>query len=164
VQEFIKKLNALATEKAAKRTYRLPTEAEWEHACRAGAKAHKAYHFGDEITPKFANVGGKFGGFKKGREGLDRTCKVGSYEPNAFGLDDMHGNVSEWCADWYEKDYYANSPKKDPTGPAKGKERVSRGRNWLDTGVRSRSATRVKDEPSYRRSWLGFRLVLVDAE
>jgi formylglycine-generating enzyme required for sulfatase activity len=164
VQEFIKKLNAVAQEKKAGRTYRLPAEAEWEYACRAGAKAPKAYHFGDEITPKLANVGGKFGGFKKGREGLDRTCKVGSYEANAFGIYDAHGNVGEWVADWYDKDYYANSPKKDPTAPARGKERVTRGGHGLDTGVRCRSATRVKDDPSYRRGWLGFRLVLVLGE
>jgi formylglycine-generating enzyme required for sulfatase activity len=164
VQEFIKKLNAAQAEKKAGRTYRLPTEAEWEYACRGGAKAPKAYHFGDAITPKLANVGGPLGGFKKGREYLDRTCKVGSYAANAFGLHDMHGNVCEWVADWYDKDYYANSPKKDPKGPDKGTERVTRGGNWLDDGRRSRSATRVKDEPAYRRAWLGFRLVLVQGE
>jgi formylglycine-generating enzyme required for sulfatase activity len=160
VEEFIKKLNAMPKEKKAGRKYRLPTEAQWEYACRAGAKVYSVYHFGDTISPKLANVGR----FTKQPGALGRTCKVGSYAPNAFGLYDMHGNVSEWCSDWHDKDYYKNSPKRDPAGPQKGTHHVTRGGTWLDDGRRSRSATRVADEPGYRRSWLGVRLVLIPGE
>ena len=126
---FCKKLSELPEEKKAGRVYRLPTEAEWEYACRAGTKT--AFHYGDSLSSKQANFNGNFpyGGADKGPY-LGRTAKVGSYAANAFGLYDMHGNVWEWCQDWYDENYYKNSPKEDPPGPAQGLHRVVRGGGW----------------------------------
>src|SRR5262249_4711820 len=117
--EFCKRLSALAEEKRAARRYRLPTEAEWEYACRAGTTT--PFHFGDSLSAKQANFNGNFpyGDAGKGPY-LRQTAKVGSYLPNAWGLYDMHGNVAEWCADWYDPAYYKHSPREDPRGPAKG--------------------------------------------
>jgi formylglycine-generating enzyme len=108
-KEFIKKLNAKTDG-----GYRLPTEAEWEYACRAGTST--AYSFGDKITPKDANYDDSE---------IGKPVVVGSYKPNAFGLYDMHGNVWEWCENWYG-DYPAGAVT-DPKGPAKGEYRVLRG-------------------------------------
>jgi serine/threonine protein kinase/formylglycine-generating enzyme required for sulfatase activity len=110
-QAFLNRLSGLEEEQQAGRQYRLPTEAEWEYACRGGATPSTSYHLGGTIVANLAN-------FKDTT--LNRTCKVGSYKPNAFGLYDMHGNVWEWCADWYDKDYYGNSPRRDPQGPPPG--------------------------------------------
>src|SRR5205807_6024668 len=104
---------------SAGRSYRLPTEAEWEYACRAGTAT--TYHTGDALSSTQANFDGRPGG-----SFLNRTTAVGSYKPNAWGLYDMHGNVGEWCADAYDRDYYTNSPRKDPPGPRKGYGRVIR--------------------------------------
>jgi formylglycine-generating enzyme required for sulfatase activity len=94
--EFCKKLSVLPAEQRAGRTYRLPSEAEWEYACRGGATAYQVFHFGNSLSSEQANFRGTmpFGGAAQGRW-LERTCKVGSYKPNAFGLYDMHGNVWE---------------------------------------------------------------------
>ena len=88
------------------------------------------------------------------------TVQVGSYAPNAFGLHDMHGNLWEWCADWYDADYYKNSPRQDPTGPASGTVRVARSGCWNE-GLRTcRAADRSKGVPSYRSSGVGIRVLL----
>jgi formylglycine-generating enzyme required for sulfatase activity len=92
---------------------------------------------------------------------LRRTCKVGSYKPNAFGLYDMHGNVEEWCQDTYDKKYYATSPKKDPVNAVKGDYRILRGGSWMGVGVDCRSACRQWNGPGGRHYTFGFRVVLV---
>jgi uncharacterized protein (TIGR02996 family) len=152
--EFISKLNDLAEEKTAGRRYRLTTEAEWEYACQGSVmceEKYKKYHFGDNLTSSQANFD----------SGLDRTSKVGSYEANAFGLYDMHGNVCEWCEDWYDSGYYAESPAVDPLGPSEGSYRVRRGGSWDYDARCCRSAYRYSNAPTYRSSDLGFRLALV---
>src|SRR5262249_51308410 len=95
-QDFLKKLNEREKGTLGEWKYSLPTEAQWEYACRGGAASYKKYHFGDTISAKE----GKFNNTK------GRTEKVGSYAANAFGLHDMHGNVWEWCLDHYDQDYY----------------------------------------------------------
>jgi formylglycine-generating enzyme required for sulfatase activity len=152
--EFCKKLSALRAEKEAGRVYRLPTEAEWEYACRAGTKT--PYHFGDKITPKLANMGAS-----ASLEGsLGRTCEVGKYTPNAWGLYDMHGNVAEWCSDWYDLRYYRTGPKKDPPGPEEsGTERITRGGAGDSSADTCRSAYRGKYGPAGATIYIGMRVV-----
>ncbi len=165
--EFCKKLSDRLEEKRAGRTYRLPTEAEWEYACRAGSTT--AFNCGDSLSATQANFNGNFpyGGAAKGPY-LQKTAKVGSYKPNAWGLYDMHGNVAEWCADYYDKDSYRTSPKTDPRGPEKGvlptgyrndHYRVVRGGCWLDEGRACRSAYRFRAMPHDPYRLIGFRVV-----
>lgn len=151
VQKFIRKLNSM--EKTDK--YRLPTEAEWEYACRAGTQS--AYCFGNDI-----NQLGEYAWVNKiGELDSDRgTHPVGKKRPNAWGLYDMHGNVAEWCQDWYGE--YSPHLKIDPTGPSRGRERVVRG--WLWTAKHNRCASRQKASPHFSKDvpiplCLGFRLV-----
>jgi formylglycine-generating enzyme required for sulfatase activity len=140
-QEFIKKLNAKTDG-----GYRLPTEAEWEYACRAGTST--AYSFGDEITPKDANLR---------YSEIGKPIEVGSYNPNAFGLYDMHGNVWEWCEDW--KVNYPKGAVTDPKGPAKGEYRVLRGGSFVSHASTARSSNRSNDcSPTVRDDLVGFRL------
>src|SRR5262249_9940711 len=117
---FCEKLSALSAEKKSRRVYRLPSEAEWEYACRGGA-CSQPFHFGPTLSSTQANFQGDtfYAGVEKGPF-LKRTCAVGSYPPNAFGLYDMHGNVFEWCADRSGQDYYKKSPHRDPPGPSDG--------------------------------------------
>ena len=137
-QDFIKKLNAKTND-----GYRLPTEAEWEYACRAGTTT--AYSFGDKITLKDANING------------ESIKAVGSYKPNAFGLYDMHGNVWEWCEDWHGKYPFAVT---DPKGPAMGVSRVLRGGsfNFNESGARSSDRDNYIYSPTSRYNGSGFRL------
>jgi formylglycine-generating enzyme required for sulfatase activity len=165
---FCAKLSDLPEEKKAGRTYRLPTEAEWEYACRAGTTT--PFHCGTSLSSKQANFNGNYpyGGAEKGPY-LRKPTKVGSYPPNAWGLYDMHGNVLQWCSDHYDPDYYAKSPKEDPKGPEKGVVatgfpndfyRVVRGGCWLDEGRACRAARRFRlqthKDATYR--WVGFRV------
>jgi formylglycine-generating enzyme required for sulfatase activity/tRNA A-37 threonylcarbamoyl transferase component Bud32 len=157
--EFCNKLNELPEERAAGRTYRLPTEAEWEYACRGGATAYQVFSFGNSLSSNQANFDGNFpyGNAPKGPR-LGRPTTVGSYQPNGFGLYDMHGNVYEWCADWHDENHGAG-PRKDPTGPAAGTRRVLRGGSWLDNGRHCRSAARIGFGPGNRIYDNGLRVV-----
>ncbi|NDH05556.1 formylglycine-generating enzyme family protein [bacterium] len=136
-QEFIKKLN----EKTSG-GYRLPTEAEWEYACRAGTST--AYSYGDNLTKSDANI-----------DGIS-IKPVGNYKPNAFGLYDMHGNVWEWCNDWYGS--LQDSEVTDPKGAATGMRRVLRGGSFLNDESKARSSNRDDDSPTNRNFVNGFRL------
>ena len=139
--EFIKKLNEITKGK-----YRLPTEAEWEYACRAGTTT--AYSFGSKITPKDANYD---------YSGIGKPIEVGSYKPNTFGLNDMHGNVWEWCEDRFAN--YRAGAVMDPKGPATAPTRVLRGGSFCDDGSAARSSARFDlFEPPFRRFNVGFRL------
>ena len=144
------------------KTYRLPTEAEWEYACRAGTTS--AFHFGDKLDGENANFNGNYpypsDSAAKGAF-LKCTTPVGTYKPNAFGLYDMHGNVMQWCADWLGSDYFENSPTDDPQGPNAGPLRVVRGSRWTDYADSCRSAFRYGAVPTYGISDIGFRIVLV---
>lgn len=166
---FCKRLSELEAERKAGRVYRLPTEAEWEYACRGGTTT--TFHVGNTLSAEQANFNGNypFGDAAKGAN-LQKTAKVGSYPPNAWGLYDMHGNVSEWCSDFYDPDYYKTSPKADPKGPAKGVMAtgfannffmVVRGGNWLDEGRALRSAYRYRFQSSEPYRLVGFRVVCV---
>jgi formylglycine-generating enzyme required for sulfatase activity len=147
--EFCKKLSELPEEKKAGRVYRLPTEAEWEYACRAGSKT--AYSFGasSKSLGDYAWFGGNSG---------EQTHPVGEKKANAWGLYDMHGNVFEWCSHWYDE--YPKSAVSDPVGPAEGSFRVDRGGSWLSEAADCRSAFRGRDYPSNRSNSLGFRVAL----
>jgi len=155
--EFCRKLSELPEEKTAGHVYRLPTEAEWEYACRAGTTT--LFHFGSKLNGEEANCDGSLplGTTIKG-PALDRPTTVGSYQPNAFGLYDMHGNVWEWCQDWYDEEYYKESPPNDPQGPTTGSIRVGRGGSWNFTTWHCRSALRGNYSPEDRYISLGFRV------
>jgi formylglycine-generating enzyme required for sulfatase activity len=151
---FLRRLGDVAEENLAGRRYRLPTEAEWEFACRAGTTT--LFHFGDEIKVDEANFNGRNGEEQVG-PGLGRTAKVGSYAPNAFGLFDMHGNVVEVVSDWYSAGYYAVSPVDDPQGPESGERGVGRGGGWNNPAIPS--AYRFHGPRSTIDAALGFRVV-----
>jgi formylglycine-generating enzyme required for sulfatase activity len=142
VQEFIQKLNQIE----GVSNYRLPTEAEWEYVCRAGDHGDGPDRLGD-----YAWYSGNSGG---------RTHPVGQKKQNLWGLYDMHGNVWEWCQDWYERDYYMNSPKSDPRGSSNGQFRVLRGGSWFDGPGVMRASGRTRNGPTNRSYADGFRLVL----
>lgn len=143
VQEFIHNLN----EKEGHTRYRLPTEAEWEYAARAGSKT--AYSFGDD-----ARQLGSYAWYDR----ESGPYSVGQKRANKWGLYDMHGNVYEWVADWYQEDYYAESSGEDPVGPSSGTYRVIRGGSWFFSSEDCRSANRNFNSPDHRISSLGFRL------
>ena len=137
--------------------YTLPTEAEWEYACRAGTKG--PFNTGDNLTTSQANYNenNPFNVLAKG-EYRKTTTKVGSFPPNAWGLYDMHGNVREWCSDWYGD--YPTGSVTDPVGPKTGVVRVLRGGGWGHSALVCRSASRGGVGPGYRGEKLGFRLAL----
>jgi len=136
--------------------YRLPTEAEWEYACRAGTTT--PFSTGNNITTEQANYDGNFP-YNNNPKGTyqKKPMPVGSFAPNAWGLYDMHGNVWEWCWDWYGS--YAIGPQTDPLGPASGSSRVMRGGGWSNSAGRVRSDRRSGDYPYSGTVLLGFRVV-----
>jgi formylglycine-generating enzyme required for sulfatase activity/serine/threonine protein kinase len=145
--------------------FHLPTEAQWEYACRAGTET--AYHFGDELNGDKANCDGThpFGTGEKGPY-LERTCKVGGdrgeYPANKWGLYDMHGNVGEWCQDYFDEKFYAEENKKDPVNLKKdaGDRRVLRGGSWFNVARHCRAAYRFRDGAWSRHSDVGLRAAL----
>jgi len=150
------------------RKYRLPTEAEWEYAARAGTRT--PYWTGTEpaalagaANTADAALRRKVPGARWAAswdDGHAFLAPVGSFAPNAFGLHDMHGNVWEWCQDWYGADYYAKSPVDDPPGPATGTLHTIRGGGFWDDARQNRSAQRVAVKPAFRYSvQSGFRVV-----
>ncbi|MBR9976778.1 MAG: formylglycine-generating enzyme family protein [Bacteroidetes bacterium] len=137
--------------------YRLPTEAEWEYACRAGTETD--FYTGNMTSPTGVDPALDRAGWYYENSGSS-THPVGEKEHNAFGLYDMHGNVMEWCWDWYGNDYYASSPAEDPRGPTTGNYRVVRGGSWYDDARSCRSAYRIHRNPGHRvYGLLGFRVV-----
>ncbi|HKI35222.1 MAG TPA: SUMF1/EgtB/PvdO family nonheme iron enzyme [Gemmataceae bacterium] len=163
--EFCRKLSEWPEEKSAGRLYRLPTEAEWEYSCRGGASDSKPFYLkkaATSLSSVHANFNGRdpYGGASRGQR-LNRPTPVGSYMPNTFGLYDMHGNVLEWCADWFDEDYYSQSPRQDPQGPDASPDncRVARGGSWFFGARSCRAATRDKFEFDSTNRALGFRVV-----
>ncbi len=157
-QEFCRKLSALPEERAAGRVYRLPTEAEWEYACRAGSTT--PFHFGDVLNGREANMNGNLPyGTSITGPNLERPTTVGSYPANAWGLYDMHGNVWEWCSDWYRQDYERLAAT-DPRNDTKSRDRVLRGGSWDVQSQRCRSACRHFGELRRLYNTRGFRVAL----
>ena len=150
VQKFIEKLNSRSGE-----TFRLPTEAEWEYAARAGTTT--PFSFGNTISTEQVNYDGNYP-YGNGRKGeyREKTVPVGSLPANRWGFHEMHGNVWEWVQDWYG-DYPSDSVT-DPTGARSGSDRVYRGGSWSDFALYCRSAIRIRSKPGIRIDNLGFRL------
>jgi formylglycine-generating enzyme required for sulfatase activity len=150
-QKFVEKLNA----KVGGGKFSLPTEAQWEYACRAGSTTR--YCFGNEESglDKYA---------WHDADSDSKPHRVGEKKPNAWGLYDMHGNLWEWCQDWYDQDYYANSPTDDPTGPSGGSNRVLRGGCWYRPTSLCRSALRNYNSPGSPIHYLAFRVSRIRAD
>jgi formylglycine-generating enzyme required for sulfatase activity len=146
-QRFCQKLSEQES-----RTYRLPTEAEWEYACRAGTSTQ--FHFGDDAAAALAECGWYADNADK------KSHPVGEKKANPWGFHDMHGNVAEWCADWFDSDTYGSTKAPDPTGPLMGSGRVFRDGSWDSRAVLCRAARRGKDMPSFKSPSLGLRVVL----
>jgi formylglycine-generating enzyme required for sulfatase activity len=135
--------------------YRLPTEAEWEYACRAGTDTR--FYYGNDLS--YSQLG-EYAWY--GNNSGSETHPVGQKKPNAFGLYDMHGNVWEWCQDWYGENYYSQRSEVDPKGPDTGTARVLRGGSWFNLPRICRSASRLRLTPGYRFISGGFRVVSLD--
>ncbi|MBF0185500.1 MAG: formylglycine-generating enzyme family protein [Magnetococcales bacterium] len=147
VREFIGKLN----ERAATDLYRLPSEAEWEYAARAGTTTSRYWGDGNEALEQHAWFAGNAG---------KRSRPVGQLQANPWGLYDMLGNVWEWCQDWYSPKSYSNGTVTDPRGPSDGASRVLRGGGWNNYASHIRAAYRFELNPAHRRRNLGLRLVM----
>ena len=149
--EFCRRLGELPTERAAGRRYRLPSEAEWEYACRAGTTTQ--WYCGDDEASLL-----EYGWVAK-RNTSYQIHPVGQKKPNPWGLYDMHGNVFEWCADWFKTEYYSQSPKVDPMGPPAANLRVTRGGTWASGASVARSAYREGQTADKRTHSNGIRVV-----
>jgi len=150
--EFCLRLSQLPEERRAGRVYRLPTEAQWEYACRAGTTT--TWSFGNNAATMVDYAW-------TGRNANGTTHPVGEKKPNPWGLYDMHGNVSEWCMDWYDETYYRASPVDDPQGPAVGRRRVTRGGDLYCIDAISRSAWRSAESVTITYAGTGFRVVMI---
>ncbi len=148
VRDFIKRLNKLSGE-----NFRLPTEAEWEYACRAGSTAR---FFHGSLKMNLSGYAWFYdNAFKKGNM---HAHEVGTRKPNKWQLHDMLGNVYEWCSDWYSRNYYNKSPVSNPKGPIYGTYKVVRGGDWARTDYFLRVASRRYYSPHYKDVNVGFRL------
>jgi formylglycine-generating enzyme required for sulfatase activity len=147
-----------ADEYCRKSEKRLPTEAEWEYACRAGGDG--PFNTGSAMGGTMANFNSEIpsGGVPKSPF-RKKPVPCGSFKPNTWNLYDMHGNVWEWCADWYDIAYYGNAPEKNPRGPKDGRYKVARGGGWDSNGDALRSANRISYSPEIRMHVIGFRCV-----
>ena len=156
IQKFLIELNKLPDLNA-----RLPSEAEWEYACRAGTTT--PFSFGDNITPEQVNYDGN-NPYNNGEKGLyrEKTVPVKSLPPNDWGLYEMHGNVYEWCNDWYGD--YSSEAVINPTGAIEGASRVLRGGSWSRSARYARSAYRHHGTPVFRNRYFGFRVALGQTE
>jgi formylglycine-generating enzyme required for sulfatase activity len=152
-ERFCQKLTRNPDESIYNRTYRMPTEAEWEYACRAGTTT--MFSCGDSLEEKDAHYAAAV------LKGQGKPCPVGQHPANAWGLQDMHGNVDEWVNDWYGGDYYHDSPGADPKGPAKGDHKIARGGDWAGTLLDCRCAARKHQHPDKPLNTLGFRVVML---
>jgi formylglycine-generating enzyme required for sulfatase activity len=149
--EFCKRLSGKTEEKTSARTYRLPTEAEWEYACRAGSTS--AFCYGED-----ENTLGEYAQFDQYPTYRYKKRGVGLKKPNPWGLHDMHGNVWEWCSDWYAE--YPEGSQTDPRGADSGLYRIRRGGSFMSSAIGCRSAVRISDAPDYKFETVGFRVAL----
>jgi len=154
IQTFLDKLNVIPDLNAC-----LPTEAQWEYACRAGTETETAFSFGDNITPEQVNYNGNYS-YNNAEKGLyrEKTVPVKSLPPNDWGLYEMHGNVWEWCSDWYVD--YPTEAVTNPKGAIERIYRVLRGGSWYSNARYTRSARRFNSAPGIRGNYIGFRLAL----
>ncbi len=146
------------------RKIQLPTEAQWEYAAWGGVDAMRFWGSDDSDACRYANAADKGhwrGGTFPCDDGYKFTAPAGNYRPNHFGLYDMLGNVWEWCADWHGDDYYSRSPKNNPQGPSRGRQRVLRGGGWGSAPELVRAANRLGSDLDLRSTLVGFRLVLL---
>jgi formylglycine-generating enzyme required for sulfatase activity len=146
--DILQKLNVKFAASGTK--FDLPTEAQWEYACRAGGKGKFSFGDAERLLAEYA--------WFKGNAG-DKTHPVGEKKPNAWGLYDMHGNVCEWCADWYQRSYYQESPPADPTCADPSYHRVIRGGCFDDAASSCRAAFRSMNDPSDRNHNVGLRVM-----
>jgi formylglycine-generating enzyme required for sulfatase activity len=153
--DFCKRLSSLPAEKAARRRYRLPTEAEWEYVCRSGSSQPHRFNPDWDATASFDEIAGK--DMHPTKEPL-LPRPIGSSAPNDFGVRDMRGNVFEWTADWFDRTYYAHSPTDDPQGPATGFLKVVRGWDWIFIGPQCKD-NQFMTPPWKKSQYIGFRVV-----
>ena len=160
VDEFIRRLNQQVNQQVPELKACLPTEAQWEYACRAGTRT--PYSFGANVTPEQVNYDGHYP-YAGGAKGpyREQTVAVSTLPANPWGLYEMHGNVWEWCADW--SDDYGDAAQMNPVGPTDGASRGLRGGSWFDGGRSARSANRFGGVPGDRGD-VGFRLALGQGE